>query len=618
MSIVTRLAKGAPLTFAEMDGNFTTIAGLINAGFNYAVDTGSLNALQITLASPPTLYIDGMNFSTKVANTTTSTSTLQVNALGAKNIYDEYGVLLPAGLLVAGQIYTFVYNSSLNSGAGGFNTYLSNTTTQPYLPPGTGAISTTVASDLNNQFWNVQRFGAATSVTDNGPAINTAISSLSAVGGGTLVFSAGNYNHSTQLVQANNVRLMGYGATLTWTGGATSQLTSPTTGVLINAGIEGITLNCGATATKCIEWYSAFHCTISNVTVVSNSLTNIIHDLLTNTSGAVNAAGNRNVAYNYIENLYVQGSCGTGLRLTGLFSGSAIPATLNMWVNFEVQNAAVMGINFVQWCDSNFFAGITRIGLNIANNGVGVTFNSGSPTSNVGVYSNNFDHLAVDTFAGFSGRVGIQMNFTKLNNIRYFFNDPAAEGGPFLTTANTQSYNVLHQTAGTGNLIMRNQLTTFNGVDQPVFTVGGGGDISTGPVGISVGPTRTGSGISYLDLIGDTTYTAYGTQLIRQAGPNGNTGLNHRGTGGIEILSQDAGGYVAIRDSIGYKFIVNNTGIGFFAAATAPQSTGWGTPIGGAVIPSYNITDAGGASSNTNKAVAQIIAVMKAYGLFGA
>jgi hypothetical protein len=44
------------------------------------------------------------------------------------------------------------------------------------------------------------------------------------------------------------------------------------------------------------------------------------------------------------------------------------------------------------------------------------------------------------------------------------------------------------------------------------------------------------------------------------------------------------------------------------------QSSGWGSPVGGAVINNYNITDAGGANSNTNKAVAQIIAVLKAVG----
>lgn len=73
-----------------------------------------------------------MNFSTKVANTTTGTATLNINGLGAKNIYDEYNTLLPAKVLQAGQIYTFVYNSSLNSGAGGFNTYVANAVTEPY------------------------------------------------------------------------------------------------------------------------------------------------------------------------------------------------------------------------------------------------------------------------------------------------------------------------------------------------------------------------------------------------------------------------------------------------------------------------------------------------------
>lgn len=53
-------------------------------------------------------------------------------------------------------------------------------------------------------------------------------------------------------------------------------------------------------------------------------------------------------------------------------------------------------------------------------------------------------------------------------------------------------------------------------------------------------------------------------------------------------------------------------------AAAPGQSTGWGSPVGGAVVNNYNITDAGGASSNTNKAVAQIIVVLKNLGLFGA
>jgi hypothetical protein len=47
------------------------------------------------------------------------------------------------------------------------------------------------------------------------------------------------------------------------------------------------------------------------------------------------------------------------------------------------------------------------------------------------------------------------------------------------------------------------------------------------------------------------------------------------------------------------------------------QTTGWGTPVGAAVVNNYNISDAGGANSNTNKAVAEILVILKAYGMIG-
>src|SRR5437879_2293056 len=149
MTITTRLAKGAPLTFAEMDANFTTIAALINAGFNYGPDNGTVNALVITLTSPPASYIDGMNFSTKILVTNTGASTLNVNSLGVKNIYDEAGNTLKAGTLVAGQIITFVYNSSLNSGLGGFNVFILNASNVPVVPSVNNS-ATNVASQLLN------------------------------------------------------------------------------------------------------------------------------------------------------------------------------------------------------------------------------------------------------------------------------------------------------------------------------------------------------------------------------------------------------------------------------------------------------------------------------------
>jgi len=56
--------------------------------------------------------------------------------------------------------------------------------------------------------------------------------------------------------------------------------------------------------------------------------------------------------------------------------------------------------------------------------------------------------------------------------------------------------------------------------------------------------------------------------------------------------------------------------LGINGAAGTTAVAGWGTPVGNAVIANYNITDIGGANSNTNKAVAYIILALKNFGLF--
>jgi hypothetical protein len=53
-------------------------------------------------------------------------------------------------------------------------------------------------------------------------------------------------------------------------------------------------------------------------------------------------------------------------------------------------------------------------------------------------------------------------------------------------------------------------------------------------------PVETGDGIAYIDLLGDTTYTDYGTRILRNATANGTTDLRHRGTGGLQIIAQEA------------------------------------------------------------------------------
>lgn len=59
---------------------------------------------------------------------------------------------------------------------------------------------------------------------------------------------------------------------------------------------------------------------------------------------------------------------------------------------------------------------------------------------------------------------------------------------------------------------------------------------------IEVGLGRSGNGNSYIDLIGDTTYTDFGLRIIRNnTGPNTNSQISHRGTGALYITAAEAG-----------------------------------------------------------------------------
>lgn len=64
----------------------------------------------------------------------------------------------------------------------------------------------------------------------------------------------------------------------------------------------------------------------------------------------------------------------------------------------------------------------------------------------------------------------------------------------------------------------------------------------TGDCGIEIGLGATADRAAFLDFVGDTTYTDYGLRLIRNGfGPNANSNLIHRGTGGLVLITQEAG-----------------------------------------------------------------------------
>lgn len=113
------LKVGVP-AWVKYDGTqFNLLIPYLASPNNYWADTGSVNALAI--AAPIGAYANGQSFLVKVANTTTnSTPTINVNSLGAKNLYYPDGTTqILAGALILNNIYRMTYDSSLNAAAGG-------------------------------------------------------------------------------------------------------------------------------------------------------------------------------------------------------------------------------------------------------------------------------------------------------------------------------------------------------------------------------------------------------------------------------------------------------------------------------------------------------------------
>lgn len=80
--------------------------------FNYAADSGAVNAYVVTISPEPTAYATGMTIDMYTTNTNTGASTVNVNGLGVKNILDSAGSALAAGAIVAGIANVLKYDGS--------------------------------------------------------------------------------------------------------------------------------------------------------------------------------------------------------------------------------------------------------------------------------------------------------------------------------------------------------------------------------------------------------------------------------------------------------------------------------------------------------------------------
>jgi hypothetical protein len=116
--------------------------------------------------------------------------------------------------------------------------------------------------------------------------------------------------------------------------------------------------------------------------------------------------------------------------------------------------------------------------------------------------------------------------------------------------------------------------------------IGGGGNLrlsgaSTGDQSIRVGTSRSGNGYSFIDLQGDTTYDN-GLRIIRtNGGANTPSHIEHRGTGALSLITQEAGPITFLTsaterariDSTG-KFQVGTTSSAYSGANAISEAEG--------------------------------------------
>jgi hypothetical protein len=288
--------------------------------------------------------------------------------------------------------------------------------------------------------------------TDDGPALNTLISTVVTAGGGTIVLPGGRtYALSTTISLKSNVFIeVGAGATLKWTGSAGGTMFESDVSVpLLRAGVVGSRafIDPNALADRIFYLHSPQFCEFAGFEVKTGRTTTIVFDIAadsTATTGGYQAT--KNAVLCRFHDFIVPGTIGKGVRLTGTV-GNVV--TLNHFENLWFFDVRSVGIEFVAWADNNTFSGNIDIQL-AASSAAGVVMNSSSPTTDVGVYANHFSDLAVDAFSsGFTGRTGIKLNNSKRTYIACFHADPQGEGGAIVDNGFAVSYYILR--TGRGN-----------------------------------------------------------------------------------------------------------------------------------------------------------------------
>lgn len=556
----------SPLRTQDNVSGYTTLPTLVTGV--YGTDSGAVNAYIFTHSGPIAVtQTKGVIINFTPLNTNTGASTLNADGTGAVAIIGPKGVALAGGEL-----------SSLG----------------PVVLQSTGT-----------QWQIVSTSGTAIAIATQYSSLQAAIN---ANGGGQVFIPPGTYalGNTSLVFPANGVRLTGSsrnGAIITYSG--TGSAIDCFTNSAQNWCIEHLTINCTNDAANGIKAGNASqHQEIDDVAISGTStLTATGAGLLLDAGTPGSFSGNLSVRLFYCIGFKY------GVQCVGHSLGT------NTWTTMTFIHCFLIGR------PAGIITGSRGFWMDALTNGVGSCYLGGT--------IEGFDTaLWVDT-----GGAGLDFASDIEGNNNTF------GGGSIAGTLGSTFAGRIKQTNATGNSyeqavnsttnrwFQRQQLNgvidedTYYGPRQTIYddsTNDAEWNLYRGPAsssfisgtgnpqkkfGVHIGVSGSSSPPHhYIFLNGNTLHFDSQSPQVT-GGPTvwavGDTCLNTTASGPIGWICTVSG--------------APGTWVALVSIGT--QSTGWGSPVGGTVINNYNITDAGGANSNTNKALAQVIATLKTYGI---
>lgn len=412
--------------------------------------------------------------------------------------------------------------------------------------------------------------------TDDSAAIQAALNAVNAAGGGVVSTPPGKNCAVATTITLLSDTVLAVGGEVTWTGSAAGPMFKTSTSSATNrTGVISIgnalgKINPGTTLTGDIfsidsGWSDRFE----NLEIEGGSASVVVLDLHADVTPANSAD---NLAFGHFSNIKAVGQIGTGVKLTGTAGGTPLVVTLNHFSDLSFANAQASCVNFVAWADTNNFKDVY---CQINGSGSdGVIFNSGTPSSNVGVYADSMAGIAIDTFGTGLNRTGIVFNNANQIYVQDFSQSPVAENGAYVNNG-SGSYQIIgyNNTAGgaylynyalntvtasspiLANSVLIDGLETGGTVDQ-LFGVNASNQtyigIAPGSGVLSIGTPSHGTAFSFqapasanvTDGLLFQTFNGTGNTTISASGSDSNINLNLHGQGsGAVIVGGGTGGF---------------------------------------------------------------------------